>query len=392
MRFHHLTDAVIVQDEVQTLPPLLWAPLREALSELVRMGTTKVLAMSATQPGFLPDATELIGDREAFFKRMHRYRLVLRHHVPMPMATFLDECRSRIGEWRGRKVLITLNTRRSARMVRDALAKENVEVEFLTADVTPADRLEAVERIKKAKQGIVVSTQCIEAGVDIDMDFVIRDFGPLDSLIQVAGRCNRNGRNERGVVEVVRLQDEDNNNRDFASYIYDAVLRDVTYRVLGNRTEVMEEDIYPLTQEYFSGLAENKDTGKEILKAWAGWGEVEKIQCLLRDKERPKISFVVVDRDATLRDDLEKLREIEDQWKRRRAFRRLVARIARLTVSVYLREGFDPSHYGDPFPNEVKEDAAWFWLLRAGYYTTERGLDLGRAAKENEGWGGTLIC
>jgi CRISPR-associated endonuclease/helicase Cas3 len=82
-----------------------------------------------------------------------------------------------------------------------------------------------VKRIKEAKQGIVVSTQCIEAGVDIDMDLVIRDFGPLDSLIQVAGRCNRNGRNERGEVEIVRLRDKDTD-PDFAAYIYDDVLRD----------------------------------------------------------------------------------------------------------------------------------------------------------------------
>src|SRR5262249_60551140 len=100
------------------------------------------------------------------------------------------------------------------------------EAEFLTADVTPADRLAAVRRIRKPGPCLVVSTQCIEAGVDIDMDLVIRDFGPLDSLIQVAGRCNRNGERERGRVEVVRVR-EDDREQEFAGYIYDEVLRGV---------------------------------------------------------------------------------------------------------------------------------------------------------------------
>src|SRR4029077_17721420 len=137
----------------------------------------------------------------------------------------------RLPEWRGRKVLITLNTRRSARVGMKALRQGGEQVEFLTADVTPADRLAAVKRIKEAASCLVVSTQCIEAGVDIDMDMVIRDFGPLDSLIQVAGRCNRNGERERGTVEVVRLR-EDDREMEFASYIYDEVLRGVTGEVL----------------------------------------------------------------------------------------------------------------------------------------------------------------
>jgi hypothetical protein len=60
--------------------------------------------------------------------------------------------------------------------------------------------------------------------------------------------------------------------------------------------------------------------------------------------------------------------------------------VARLTISVYLREGFEPSRYADPFPPGGEEEA-WFWLLRPGHYTAERGLDLSGAAEEAEGWG-----
>ena len=82
MRFHHLADALIVLDEVQALPCVLWDPLRTALDGLTKLGTTHVLAMSATQPGFLKSPHELIDAPGEFFGQMKRYRIVLRHRAP----------------------------------------------------------------------------------------------------------------------------------------------------------------------------------------------------------------------------------------------------------------------------------------------------------------------
>src|SRR5262249_47453067 len=153
------------------------------------------------------------------------------------------------------------------------------------------------------------------------------------------GRCNRNGRRVRGTVEVVRLR-EDDTDKEFAAYIYDEVLRSVTLDVLKGRAEVLEEEVYPLTGQYFAGLRADKDTGEDVLKAWAGWQETERVKRLLRGPERPKAGFVVIENDPRLRDDLEAAQQVEDRWERRRAFRKLAARVANLTVSVYLREGF----------------------------------------------------
>lgn len=389
MRFHHLVDAVVVLDEVQALPPRLWAPLRAVLFELTKLGTTRVLAMSATQPGFLRGAAELAENPEEFFRRMARYKLVLRLGEVMALSRFAEECVARAtDDWAGKRVLVTLNTRRSARSVRDALDKVAPEVEFITADVTPADRLAAVGRIKEGRPCLVVSTQCIEAGVDIDMDLVVRDFGPLDSLVQVAGRCNRNGRPTRGVVEVVRLR-EDDGEKEFAGYIYDTVLRDVTLEVLAGRAAVAEEEIYPLTAEYFRRLAARKDTGDEVLNAWAGWEECESVKHLLRGKEPRKAAFVVIENDPGLRAELDCAVGIADRWERRRALRQLAARIARQTVSVYMRDGFDASAYGEPFPAGKGREDAWFWLLdpTRKLYSPRTGLDLKGAAAEKDGWG-----
>jgi CRISPR-associated endonuclease/helicase Cas3 len=90
---------------------------------------------------------------------------------------------------------------------------------LLTADVTPKDRLAAIKEIKDNEGPcLVVSTQVIEAGVDLDMSLVMRDFAPLDSLIQLAGRCNRNARWSRKDAEIYHLINQQG--RSFAEMVY----------------------------------------------------------------------------------------------------------------------------------------------------------------------------
>jgi CRISPR-associated endonuclease/helicase Cas3 len=386
MRFHHLADAVVVLDEVQAFPCALWQPLQYALAELTRLGSMHVLAMSATQPEFLPDARELIERPDEFFRCMNRYRIVLRHRSPMALSAFVEECRRRLAdEWADQRVMLTLNTRRSARRVRDALAADaerlGFRVEFVTGAVTPRDRLASVARIKRAAtEGtpcLVVSTQCVEAGVDIDLDFVVRDFGPLDSIIQIAGRCNRNRRIDRGLVEIVRLlDDEAERTVEFANQVYDPVLLDATHAALGGSQFLDEEQIYPRTRAYFEELSKRKDTGHKVVEDWAYWRQMEqRVRVMLRGPERPQVTFVVIEQDACLRTDLELASAVQDRWKKRQALRALAGRIARVSVSVYARDHLDPAHFADPFPSQAEPDKTWFWLLRPDHYTPERGIE-----------------
>jgi CRISPR-associated endonuclease/helicase Cas3 len=393
MRFHHLADALIVLDEVQALPCILWDPLRKALDGLTELGTTRVLAMSATQPGFLNAPQELIDRRADFFRRMGRYRIILRYRMPVRLTEFIGECRARLRRWAGKRVLIVLNTRRSARRVREELEQDlpaGMTLEFLSADVTPKDRLAAIERIKSNEPCLVVSTQCIEAGVDIDMDLVIRDFGPLDSIIQVAGRCNRHGFRDRGTVEIFFLQDDDSG-RAFAGMIYDKILLQVTHQVLGELESINEEVVFPLTSDYFGQLSREKDTGEGETRHWCRWEEMTAVRKLLRGAQRPQFPFLVIDNDPSLRDDLDAVRQIPDRWDRRRALRRLARRIAENTVSIYQNTDLYPADYADPFPPDAQLGDEWFWLLRAGHYTSARGLDLAGKEGDQESLGLAII-
>ena len=392
MRFHHLADAVVVLDEVQAFPCGLWEPLKLALRQLVTLGSTRVLAMSATQPGFLHEPRELVADPAAFFRQMARYRIVFRHRTPMGLSEFIRECGGRLADdWKGKRVMLTLNTRKSARRVRDGLVdaakRLGFAVEFLTADVTPMDRLAAVERVKACKSPVlVVSTQCVEAGVDIDLDFVVRDFGPLDSVIQIAGRCNRNGRLDRGIVEVVKLfDDESATRREFAGMVYDKVQLDATASAFRSRDGVAEEEIHPLTGAYFRALAVRKETGTKTAADWAYWREPDKsARELLRGPERPQVTFVAAERDPKLRAELQDAWDVPDRWDRRRALRALAGRVAKVSVSIYADKTKSYDAYGDPFP--ATADEPWFWLLEPGRYSPETGIDLGPDA-DASAWG-----
>lgn len=115
MRFHHLAGAILVFDEVQALPTHLWDITQKALGSMAERFATQVVAMSATQPGYL-EGTELVPANPELFRLFGRYRLSLRHREDLPLEALIEEIRDR-QELRNLRLMITLNTRSSARAV-----------------------------------------------------------------------------------------------------------------------------------------------------------------------------------------------------------------------------------------------------------------------------------
>lgn len=383
MRFHNLCDALIIMDEVQSLPCVLWRPLEVLLKGLTRMGNSRALLMSATLPPFISEAQSILPDHVGYFQSFGRYTLRFRTQEKMPLQQFLREISQRLPSWLTdrKRVLITLNTRKSARSVRDAIKAtwtndfQDVPLLFLSSDVTPRDRLQAIQQITEGKPCIVVSTQCIEAGVDIDMDLVIRDFAPLDSLIQIAGRCNRNGSKERCTVEILDLIS--NNGNRYSEMIYDPVHLQETWRIIGQNEQANEEDILELANQYFAALAEKKNLGEDYLARFAHWIADIPVKALLRGEAREQFAFLVLEQDPELRKDMQAAANVEDRWQRREAWRKLAGRIAKVSVSVYAQRGFDP------------QDIASFWhghwVLGEGYYHKSRGLVLPNEGPDERG-------
>lgn len=375
MRFHHLLDALIVLDEVQSLPAALWNPLDHALRALSAMSETKVLLMSATLPAVLSNPTVLLPNYHQYFRQLARYRLHFRQSTPLMLEDFIAEIQNRLLDWLadGERVLITLNTRASARQVFVALQEawpvnaDYVDLLFITADVTPKDRLERIERIKKNRPCVVVSTQTVEAGVDIDMTRVLRDFAPWDSLVQIAGRCNREGFRPREPVEIVQLTDD--RGHAYADRIYDAVHLAVTHQIVEGLSILDEENALPISEQYFALLSARKDTGAAYLRRFARWQPTEPVREILRGKQRLSYTFLVLEQDPSLREAMREANQHADRWQRREAWRKLAARIAAISIEIIARPGFSPNSIADPLFGDS-------WALRPGYYSSVAGLNM----------------
>ena len=217
-KVHRLSNAVIVLDEVQSLPPQLLLPILDGLRLLCEHFGATVLLTSATQPAFqrlsvwrqLDGAiTEVIPDPAGLSARLRRVRYEWRLDPQPELAQVADEVRGL------RQVLVVMNTVGDARRMYRLLAESGVAggpVRHLSTRMCPAHRravLAEVRELLAAGQPVaLVSTQLIEAGVDVDFPVVFRDLAPADSLQQAAGRANREGRHAGpGRVVVFRASD-----------------------------------------------------------------------------------------------------------------------------------------------------------------------------------------
>jgi CRISPR-associated endonuclease/helicase Cas3 len=166
------------------------------------------------------------------------------------------------------------------------------KITFLSSHIVPKERLERVQEIKQGKCRFLATTQIVEAGVDIDFDVVVRDFAPLDSVIQSAGRCNRNFIKEQGIVYVTKLRDE---KRFYSSYIYDKVLLEITEQLIKGKT-FYEEELYKVFDEYENLILKKKDT--------AGISEIieEAIKKLKYDSEDGLSEFSIIEKTYPVMD------------------------------------------------------------------------------------------
>jgi CRISPR-associated endonuclease/helicase Cas3 len=210
-RVHRLAGAVIVLDEVQALPHRLLVPILDGLRLLVAHFGATVLLASATQPDFwelspfrdLP-ATEIMPDPPALVARLRRVRFEWRTDPSPTLDKVADEAATCA------QAMVVVNTTADAARVfaRWRRAVPEGVAWHLSTRMCPAHRRRVLARVRDRLAGgagtLLVSTQLIEAGVDIDFPVVYRALAPADSLLQAAGRANREGRlAEPGRVVVV---------------------------------------------------------------------------------------------------------------------------------------------------------------------------------------------
>jgi CRISPR-associated helicase Cas3/CRISPR-associated endonuclease Cas3-HD len=214
-KLHSIGRSVVLFDEVQTLPPRLVPSLLSAVRLLTDLegsyGATAVF-MTATQPAFaaagkaLPygwNPVEISSEPEAMAEALRRTRIEL---PARDESTSWDDIAQRLLS--NSQSLCVVNTTKDARQLFQLVrSRANEGCFHLSSRLCPAHRWEKLDAIRgRLRDGLscrLVSTQLIEAGVDVDFPIAFRALGPLDSIIQTAGRCNREGRHAEPCPVVV---------------------------------------------------------------------------------------------------------------------------------------------------------------------------------------------
>ena len=212
-KLHNIVNSVIIFDEAQMLPPNYLKPCMAMIEELLQQYGTSIVLCTATQPAlqqFLPEkyvARELCPRREEQFRFFERVT-----YQNIDTVTEEEMAEKLQQEWHA---LCIVNTRKRAQRLYEQLQGEGVY--HLSTTMYPAHRKRVLAEIrerlddKKGKKCIVISTSLVEAGVDLDFTSVYRELAGVDSIIQAAGRCNRNGERgkEESIVRIFQWEDKE---------------------------------------------------------------------------------------------------------------------------------------------------------------------------------------
>ncbi|MFV0389057.1 MAG: CRISPR-associated helicase Cas3' [Pyrinomonadaceae bacterium] len=273
-KLHNIANSVVIFDEVQTLPQHLLEPLFNIWRELKETYGTSFVFSTATQPafrknqinfenGFEPgELCEITENTKEIFAALNRVEYELNEFQHPKSVDEIAELMLKEDA-----VLCVVNTRKQAFEIWDSLAgklAERLEPPpfHLSSSMCPKHRLDVIEEIKRMRDEDkicrVVSTQLVEAGVDLDFPIVLRAVAPLDSIVQAAGRCNREGKLKRGRVQIFTPEE----NR-LPGGIYKSST-ELSMTLLNNlEPETLAED-FDVFAEYFSRVYSLAETGGEI--------------------------------------------------------------------------------------------------------------------------------
>lgn len=283
LKLPNFANRIFLIDELQALPPRLYIFFSAWLDEFCRRHNSYAVLSTATMPNLrVFEKKELIENSK--YKLSNPNLLFKNYQLPHELLepTKYFECNvfnryvinvikddfsieSLASQVLNKKesVLIILNTIQDTKDLYDELS-ECSNVFLLNTHFTPQDRLERIEEVKKllaSQKVILISTQLIEAGVDIDFPIVYRDLCPLPSLIQSAGRCNRNKKIDLGSVYFVRILNRKGKYSSELIYKKEAslFLEFIRENVRGS---IQEKELFQIQKKFFEKIAQNLEVGR----------------------------------------------------------------------------------------------------------------------------------
>lgn len=390
-KLHNVAGSVIVLDEAQSLPTHRLNPMLEILRELVARYRVSVVFCTATQPALddFPSqqpSVELIDDPGKYFYELERVRYDLtRVNQPIRVKDLANELRQR----ENKRVLCIVNTKKLAYELFKELGDAPHHF-HLSTHMCPHHRravLKVVrERLAAKLPTRVIATQLIEAGVDVDFPRVYRSLGPLEAIVQAAGRCNREGKltdddgnTVKGVVTVFRPEEFKLPPGDYR------VRTDLAGKYLRENSDLHAPDTFtPYFRELFLAVETNEPIRLEDghtatiaqLQQDMDFETVARKFQMIEDNTVPVIVRQYAPEEITgLLDQILNAREV---WQARGAWRKLqpyTVQVLRRDIQTFgLRLVSELVQKGERFGTEPPEVYEWPTNMR---YDSKFGLDTG---------------
>lgn len=265
-RFASLINSTIILDEVQSLPLEVTTLFNLTMNFLSQVMKVNVVLCTATQPvyassgidhriqygglsGEPADIVNLSDTQRQVFERTEVYKFNEDNEIAS-----IEDIANEIAKHQEDSILIILNTKAAVKDLYDLIQKQDVRKCYhLSTNMCAKHRLDIISAIKEKTQEeiqnepiICISTQLIEAGVDLDFDRVIRSYAGIDSIVQASGRCNREGTKDKGIVQLVDV-DGSQENLSYLKAINDK--KRVTKQIVENLSSPI--NIEQLNDEFF---------------------------------------------------------------------------------------------------------------------------------------------
>ncbi|EKF36596.1 CRISPR-associated helicase/endonuclease Cas3 [Bacillus xiamenensis] len=218
-RLHQIAESIVIFDEVQKVPTSCVSIFNETVNFLKEKARCSVVLCTATQPALhvvrkklaLNQDAEMIQSIDEIIEAFRRVEMI---DCATQESFHLDQLQMFVQKQfqRVNSVLVILNTKSVVKSLFECLHQLNLPVYHLSTSMCAAHRQDILKKVnthlRNQEPVICISTQLIEAGVDISFQCVIRSLAGLDSIAQAAGRCNRHGEKEKGLVYIIDYQEE----------------------------------------------------------------------------------------------------------------------------------------------------------------------------------------
>jgi CRISPR-associated endonuclease/helicase Cas3 len=392
-KIHNITNSIVILDEVQAIPHKYWLLLNKTMKFFAEQFNTHFIFATATQPLIFDEMkkeiTPLVENKRKYFNSLDRVELIT-NLEPICLEDFKEILKKDLMQNSNKDFLIVLNTINSSKDIYDFVKRlniKNVELHYLSTNVIPKERLIRIKKVKERaiKRKIIISTQLIEAGVDIDADIVYRDFAPLDSINQVSGRCNRNFGDKRGVVKLFVLSEDRHGKTYYPHTIYGSFIISKTKDVFKEvgKSRIYESEFLRLNDNYFRkvNIAKSDDKSKAILTKVEELKFSELSEFKLIEKDYPEIDvFIEADDNAKgIWQEYQEIKSIKDVRERKKKFLGIKKDFYEYVISV-----------PEKFKNVVSFDER-LGIGRISQSTLQNDYDLETGFKREGAGCGTLI-